>query len=77
MCHKIYLGDRKMKKHVKLFPNHGPTPESLYQAQQLQQAVPISSSAGPLAPPPPPPPSMVSITDDDFMSYLVKILAMY
>ena len=59
VCHKIYLGDRKMKKHVKLFPNHGPSPESLYPS--LAPQVQITAGGGPLAPPPPPPaPSVVS-----------------
>ena len=25
VCHKIYLGDRKMAKHMKAFPTHGPS----------------------------------------------------
>ena len=58
VCHKIYLGDRKMKKHVKLFPNHGPSPESLYPS--LAPQVHNNAGAGPLAPPPPPAPSVVS-----------------
>ena len=58
VCHKIYLGDRKMKKHVKLFPNHGPSPESLYPS--LAPQGPCTDGGGPLAPPPPPPPSMLS-----------------
>ena len=57
VCHKIYLGDRKMKKHVKLFPNHGPSPESLYPSLAPQGHSTVGS--GPLAPPPPPPPSMM------------------
>ena len=24
VCHKIYLGDRKMNRHMRLFPSHGP-----------------------------------------------------
>uniref|UniRef100_A0A0K2TK47 Putative LOC100900174 [Metaseiulus occidentalis] n=1 Tax=Lepeophtheirus salmonis TaxID=72036 RepID=A0A0K2TK47_LEPSM len=27
VCNKIYLGNRKMLKHIKLFPNHGPCEE--------------------------------------------------
>ena len=59
VCHKIYLGDRKMKKHIKLFPNHGPSPESLYPA--LAPQVNSAAGGGLLAPPPPPAaPSVVS-----------------
>ena len=28
VCNKIYLGDRKMHRHMKAHPGHGPPPES-------------------------------------------------
>ncbi len=52
VCNKIYLGDRKMKKHMKLFPTHGPSPESLVAVSAASAAVAVSSSAQPTLPPP-------------------------
>jgi len=44
VCHKIYLGDRKMAKHMRLFPSHGPP--------HLPQ-LPTAIAAPPLPPAPP------------------------
>ncbi len=40
VCHKIYLGDRKMNRHIKLYPSHGPSEESLRPPHQQQQSLP-------------------------------------
>ena len=37
VCHKIYLGDRKMAKHIKNFPGHGPIEYDPSIEQQEQQ----------------------------------------
>jgi hypothetical protein len=53
ICQKIYLGDRKMKRHMKLYPSHGPSAEALLRVE-VSRPPPLPQLHS-LAPPPPPP----------------------
>ena len=45
VCQKIYLGDRKMARHIKAYPTHGPS-EGMF-SQHVEESVPAS-----IVPPP-------------------------
>ena len=49
VCNKIYLGDRKMNRHIKNYPGHGPMAEPST-VEAAKQKIPTSLSSMPIIP---------------------------